>query len=171
MKLTSETGIDKVNAHVTMRFLNTAKISHLEVLAIKNAFVNALRSGGVAADELNRVREELGLMPAKPVDKSLHERSIKPLSRQQIREILDRNAAAINQHVGAGTIRTSQEIHAGVSERTLASRGADRDLANSELATRRSIVENKGLLAETMASASEASDVLSAPMPGGFMQV
>ena len=115
------------------------------MLAIKNAFVKALRSGGVAADELNRVREELGLMPAKPVDKSLHERSIKPLSRQQIREILDRNAAAINQHVGAGTIRTSQEIHAGVSERTLASRGADRDLANSELATRRSIVENKSI--------------------------
>ena len=127
VKLTSETGIDKVNNHVTMKFLNTTKISHEEVLAIKNAFVKALKEGGVDAYELNRIRQELGLAPEKPVDRTLHERSIKPLSRQQIREILDRNAAAINQHEGAGTIRTSREIHAGTSERKLASRADDRN--------------------------------------------
>ena len=143
VKLTSETSIDKVNNHVTMKFLNTTKISHVEVLAIKNAFVKALKGGGVDADELNRIRQELGLAPEKPVDKTLHERSIKPLSRQQIREILDRNAAAINQHEGAGTIRTSQEIHAGTSERTLASRAADRNQTNAQLNTRRDIIENK----------------------------
>ena len=37
VKLTSETGIGKVNNHVTMKFLNNTKISHMEVLAIKNA--------------------------------------------------------------------------------------------------------------------------------------
>ena len=93
VKLTSETAIDKVNNHVTMKFLNSTKISHEEVLAIKNAFIKALKSGGVNTDEINRIRQELGLAPMKPVDRNLHERSIKPLSRQQIREILDRNKA------------------------------------------------------------------------------
>ena len=145
VKLASETAIDKVNNHVTMKFLNNTRISHVEVLAIKNAFVKALKCGGVGADEINRIREELGLSPMKPVDKTLHERSIKPLSRQQIREILDRHAEDINGHEGAGTIRTSQEIYAGVSERTLASRADDRNKANAELATRRDIVENKAI--------------------------
>ena len=76
VKLTSETGIDKVNNHVTMKFLNNTKISHVEVLAIKNAFVTALKVGGVDAYELNRIRQELGLAPTKPVDKDLHARSI-----------------------------------------------------------------------------------------------
>ena len=145
VKLTSETGIGKVNNHVTMKFLNNTKISHTEVLAIKNAFVKALKSGGVNGDELNRIRQELGLSPMKPVDKTLHERSIKPLSRQQIREILDRNANTINGHEGEGTIRTSAQIHAGVSEQTLASRADDRNKANAELSTRRDIVENKAI--------------------------
>ena len=111
VKLTSETEIGKVNNHVTMKFLNTTDISHVEVLAIKNAFVKALKSGGVAGDELNRIREELGLAPMKAVDTSLHARSIKPLSRQQIREILDRNAATLNATHGAGTVRTSGELY------------------------------------------------------------
>ena len=145
VKLTSETEIDKVNNHVTMKFLNSTKISHMEVLAIKNAFVKALKSGGVNGDELNRIRQELGLSPMKPVDKTLHERSIKPLSRQQIREILDRNANAINEQLGDGTIRTSAQIHAGVSEQTLASRADDRNKANAELNTRRDVIENKAI--------------------------
>ena len=48
VKLTSETQIDKVNNHVTLKFLNSTKIAHTEVLAIKNAFVKALKSGGCA---------------------------------------------------------------------------------------------------------------------------
>ena len=100
VKLTSETKIDKVNDHVTLKFLNDVKISQVEVLAIKNAFIEALRGGGVTGDALVKIREELGLSPMKSVDKSLHERSIKPLSRQQIREILDRNAS-YNLHFDA----------------------------------------------------------------------
>ncbi|MBO7656077.1 MAG: hypothetical protein J6U40_14255 [Kiritimatiellae bacterium] len=107
VKLTSETSIDRVNHHVSWRSLNKVSLSHEEVLAIKNAFIKALSDSGVNVAELNRVREELGLAPMKPVDVNLHERSIKPLSRQQVREILDRNAAAINDHLGAGMIRTS----------------------------------------------------------------
>ena len=73
VKLTSENKIDKVNDHVTLKFLNDVKISQVEVLAIKNAFIEALRGGGVTGDALVKIREELGLSPMKPVDKSLHE--------------------------------------------------------------------------------------------------
>jgi len=145
VKLASETGLKKVNNHVTMKFLNSTKISQVEVLAIKNAFVKALKSGGVGGEELKRVREELGLAPAKAVDRSLRERSIRPLTRQQIREILDRNAVVINEHEGAGIIRTGEEIHAGVSKQTLESRSAERAAVNAELDTRREIVENKSV--------------------------
>ena len=143
VKLTSENKIDKVNDHVTLKFLNDVKISQVEVLAIKNAFIEALRGGGVTGDALVKIREELGLSPMKSVDKSLHERSIKPLSRQQIREILDRHAEDINRHEGAGTIVASKDLYAGVSEKTLASRASDREAAKAELSTRRSIVENR----------------------------
>ena len=143
VRLTSETSIDKVNHHVSLRRLNNVSLSHEEVLAIKNAFVKALKDGGVGIDELNRVRQELGLAPMKPVDVNLHARSIRPLSRQQIREILDRNAETINTRLGAGTIRVSDEIYARVNPRDLETRRTERDVANAELDTRRNTVENR----------------------------
>ena len=58
---------------------------------MKQAFVKALREGGVSADEIARVRAQLGLapQPGGVVDRTLKERSLKPLTRQQVREILD----------------------------------------------------------------------------------
>ena len=112
VKLKNETTLVEINNHVHWAGRNVKAISHDEVLAIKDAFVRSLSQSGVGADAINRVRRELGLAPEGPADTTLAQRSIKPLSRQQIREILDRNAAAINQHEGAGTIRTEAEIHA-----------------------------------------------------------
>ena len=48
--LTSETTLDKVNNHVHSRGKNKTELSHVEVLAIKQAFVKALRQSGVAAE-------------------------------------------------------------------------------------------------------------------------
>lgn len=118
VRLVDENTIDKVNNFVFRKYRNTVAIPQEEVLAIKNAFVKALSTGGVNEDELNNVRKELGLASANPADSRLHERSIKPLTRQQIREILDRNAAAINGQLGDGTIRTSAQIYAGVNAET-----------------------------------------------------
>ena len=47
VKLSSETGLKKVNNHVHRLGANKVEISHEEVLAIKEAFVKALNSGGV----------------------------------------------------------------------------------------------------------------------------
>lgn len=115
VRLADEHTLDKINNRAHWRGSNTVTLSHHEVLAIKNAFVRTLSDSGVGADEINRIRQELGLAPRKPVDTFLLDRSIRPLSRQQTREILDQNAGTINAHVGAGTIRTSEELQARLS--------------------------------------------------------
>ena len=94
--LASETTLDKVNNHVHSTGKNKTELSHAEVLAIKQAFVKALTQGGVGAAEIGRIRRDLGLAADAGIDKTLHARSLKPLSRQQVREILDRNAAEID---------------------------------------------------------------------------
>ena len=143
VRLADEHTLDKINNRAHRRGSNTVTLSHHEVLAIKNAFVRTLSESGVGADEINRIRQKLGLAPAKAVDTSLLDRSIQPLSRQQIREILDRNAGTINAHVGAGTIRTSEELQARLSPREVQNRRTQRESVNAELPARRALEENR----------------------------
>ena len=79
---------------------------------MKNAFVKALSSNGVAEDEIAKIRRDLGLSAEGAADKTLHERSLRPLTRQQVRQILDDNAAAINAHAEQipGAARTKVQI-------------------------------------------------------------
>ena len=58
--------------------------------------MKALSTSCVDANEIARIRRDLGLAAESGMDKTLHERSLKPLARQQVRQILDRNAGAIN---------------------------------------------------------------------------
>ena len=143
VRLTSETGIEKVNNFVGRSWKNKVSLSHAEVIAIKQAFVKALQQGGVGGEALRRVREQLGLAPDRAVDTKLSERSLKPLSRQQIREILDQNAETINRTIGAGTIRTSAELHADVDDDTVRYRETKRNTTNAELPTRRTVTAER----------------------------
>lgn len=145
VRLTSDTTVGKVNNHVTMRSKNNVALSHEEVLAVKQAFVRTLSQSGVASDEIRRIRQELGLAAERAVDTSLKDRAIKPLSRQQVRDILDRNAATINARVGAGTIRASDELYAKVSAADRRTRAEKRDAVNAGLAARRDVAVNKDL--------------------------
>lgn len=115
VRLMDANTLTKINNHVHKTSKNRVSLSHLEVLAIKDAFVKALRDNGVSDDEITRVRQELGLAAKAPMDRNLTARSIKPLSRQQIREILDRNAATINQSNANNPdfvqVRTSRQIY------------------------------------------------------------
>ncbi len=90
VRLRSANGLDKMNDHVDRRGLNQETISHAEVIAIKQSLVKALSQHGVAQDEIDRVRKDLGLAATGPTDRSLRFRSVMPLSRQKVREILDR---------------------------------------------------------------------------------
>ena len=121
VKLSSETGLKKVNNHVHRLGANKVDISHEEVLAIKEAFVKALSSNGVDKKEINRVRGELGLAPDNGVDTQLHKRSITPLTRQQIREIIDRTTAFNTlfpdmKSIGVSAKNTNREIADAVND-------------------------------------------------------
>ena len=112
--LKSESKLTKINNHVHRLSANTKSISHEEVLAIKNAFMKALSANGVDMAEINKIRKELGLAPDETAPKTLAERSIKPLTRQQIRDIIDRTAHAINasraEH-GQKAFKTSAQLY------------------------------------------------------------
>ena len=119
--LKSESKLTKINNHVHRLSANTKSISHEEVLAIKNAFMKALSANGVDMAEINKIRKELGLAPDETAPKALAGRSLKPLSRQQIRDIIDRNAAAINAaraERGEKAFKTSAQLY-GTNPTTL----------------------------------------------------
>ena len=148
VKLASETKLDKVNNHVSRRGANAVPLSHEEVMAVKGAFVKALSSNGVAADEIARVRRELGLAPeaGDAVDHALGERSMKPLTRQQVRDILDRYADTINARPGAPRIRTAAERNARLSNEELADRTNRRNAVNEALDQSRTVSANRDIL-------------------------
>ena len=146
VRLTGEHTIGEVNNHVHGTGKNRVALSHAEIVAVKQAFVRTLSGNGVGALELERIRQELGLAALEPKDTSLKDRIIRPLLRQQVRDILDRNADAINATMGQGTIRTSGQIYAGVSERKRERRAGTRDMTNAALAaTPRRIERHDGL--------------------------
>ena len=136
VKLAGEAKLAKINNHVHMTGRNVVAIPHEEVFAIKKAFVTALADGGVGADEITRIRKDLGLAPDGAVDRSLKSRSVRPLTRQQIREILDRNAATLNafaeEHGTETRIRTSEQLYGAGGMR--ADRAGRRDAVNAALA-------------------------------------
>jgi len=116
VRLSDEHNLKKMNNHVNTRwFSNNETISHAEVLTIKQALVNALSANGVGGEGLDSVRKELGLAAKGSVDTGLVGRSIKPLTRQQIREILDKHADTINAfntaNHGDVHISTTRELY------------------------------------------------------------
>ena len=135
VKLAGETKLAKMNHHVGSFFVNKDIISHEEVIAIKQALVKALSQNGVQEDTLRKIRNDLGLVAADPSDRDLRHRSIMPLTRKKIREILDQNAKVINafnaQNGGDVRIRTSTHIYGpgGMDE----ARAAKRDAVNAKL--------------------------------------
>ena len=95
--LTGSGKLDKVNNHVgILKGWNNKSISAATTLEVKNAFVSALKNAGVDERALAKVREELGL-PQSGSTKGLDLSKLKPLTRAQTREILDRFAGVINE--------------------------------------------------------------------------
>ena len=139
VKLTGQSTLGSVNNHVHFRRFNNVTISHAEVVAIKNAFVRTLSEHGVGGEEIVKIRAKLGLAPSSPSDAKLSERSIKPLTRQQVREILDQYAGVLN-------IRTSAQITANVPEATRHEREVARQNVNNNLETSRATESNVALV-------------------------
>ena len=98
-------------------------------------------------EEINRIRRELGLGADTGIDKTLHERSLKPLTRQQVRQILDRNAATINSFKG----NNADRVYITTSSLLYGANGMDaehaerRDEINAALAGSRKTEAHQGL--------------------------
>ncbi len=146
VKLKSERSLDIINNHVRSRDENVKTISHDEVLAIKEAFVRALSQNGVGPDALNDIRRRIGLAPDPSLPVALAQRSIKPLSRQQIRSILDEHKETINHATGAQTIRTHAEIYARHGNEALARYERTRRATNEEFMRGRSLDSDRRVL-------------------------
>ena len=102
--LTGRGKLDMVNNHVgILKGWNTKSVSAATTLEVKNAFVQALKNAGVDEGALEKVRAELGL-PQSGSTKGFDLSSLKPLSRTQTREILDRFAGVINQRAGSTVV-------------------------------------------------------------------
>ena len=129
VRLADETTLKKMNYHVHKTSKNDKVISHAEVLAIKEALVQALSKHGVEPDEINRVRKELGLAPDGDMDHAMRLRSVKPLSRQQIRDILVRNASTINK---SSTVN-GDRVFISTADTMNAHRAEKRDLVAEQL--------------------------------------
>ena len=85
----------KVNNHVWFPSKNNVQLSSQRVLEVKEAFLEALAQGGVSSANLVAIRQRLGL----PADLAatddrdqladLNEKRFTPLSRTEVRSILD----------------------------------------------------------------------------------
>ena len=146
VKLTSETSLGKINHHIGAGGTNNDTISHDEVLAIKDAFVRTLAKNGVGVNALNDIRRRLGLAPDPSSPKALVERSVRPLSRQQIRSILDEHKDEINLATGARTIRTHAEIYARDGEEAIARYERTRRAVNTAFMQNRNLDGNRRIL-------------------------
>jgi len=157
--LKSESKLTKINNHVHRLSANTKSISHEEVLAIKNAFMKALSANGVDMADINKIRKELGLAPDETAPKALAGRSLKPLSRQQIRDIIDRNAAAINAaraERGEKAFKTSAQLY-GTNQTTLHNLEQYRRAASDSI--RRTMMESEEIANFQKIIEGDASEV------------
>lgn len=83
--------LKKVNAHVHYQSLNTATIDAQRVVDIKQAFVRAMESKlGVGNEAIAEIRKSLGLPPDDSNPRALSARTIEPLTRQEVRQLIDR---------------------------------------------------------------------------------
>lgn len=84
------------NNHVHKLSKNTTPIDLQQAVELKKAFVNALAEHHVSADELDRVRAELGLLPegcdavAGDLTQTFLANRFRPLMREQVRDIISR---------------------------------------------------------------------------------
>ena len=128
----------KVNNHVWKTSKNGVQLSPQRVLEVKEAFLSALAKGGVKDEDLQEIRDRLGLPSkldafyAKEKRDDLLKIRFAPLTRAQVRSLLDEYADG-----GRGF---TQESIAAVSQRDLAAarrtanmsagRAGDRDKVN-----------------------------------------
>lgn len=126
--LTDKGKLDIANHHRHFTVLNSVKSRAADSLAIRAAFADALENAGVSEERMAVVRRRLGLGVDSSVKGAV---SILPLSRQEVREIIDANIDEINGGRGAGRrLRTQEQLQARLGDATKAKRERIRQSVN-----------------------------------------
>ena len=114
LRLTSDGKLDIVNNHKTWTMFNHKSINGADSFAIRVAFAKAMEANGVDKKAMHRVRKSLGLGD----DNSMRSgKALKPLTRQEVRQLIDSNIAAINANRAPGRkLQTYDQLHARYSK-------------------------------------------------------
>ena len=143
LRLTSSGKLDIVNNHKTWTILNNKRVDAADSFAIRVAFAKAMEAGGVDEKAMQGVRKSLGLGEDNSMSSG---KALMPLTRQEVRQLIDANISAINANRSADRkLSTYDQLHARYSEQekkdirtereTINSAGKDRDIEiNNELA-------------------------------------
>jgi len=112
LTLDSKGKLDIINNHKTWTIFNNKEVDASASFAIRSAFAKALESSGVSAEDMADVRKSLGL---KADSSAQSHAAFTPLSRQEVREIIDKYIGSINASRAASNetaLKTDAQIHA-----------------------------------------------------------
>ena len=141
-RITDSGKLDIVNNHKTWTIFNHKSVDGTDAYAIRVAFAKAMEAGGLDKKAMKTVRKALGLGPGNTLGSGT---AMTPLTRQQVRELIDANITALNaRRAPNNQLRTYDQLHAGYSaeeKRDIAAvreeinrtGGAPRILLNAEL--------------------------------------
>ena len=141
-RITDSGKLDIVNNHKTWTIFNHKPVDGTDAYAIRVAFAKAMEAGGLDKKAMKAVRKALGLGPGNTLGSGT---AMTPLTRQQVRELIDANITALNaRRAPNNQLRTYDQLHAGYSaeeKRDIAAvreeinrtGGAPRILLNAEL--------------------------------------
>ena len=119
--LTSKGKLDIANNHRHWTCLNTEKIGAEEAFDTRAAFARALKESGVSDENMEKAYKRLGIYASDEHGKSYHvtgTTAFTPLTRQEVREIIDACIGDINANRAPGSkaLRTDAEIHSRYSQ-------------------------------------------------------
>ena len=128
----------KINNHIIRKRLNGVHLTGERVVAIKEAFLDALQKANVRAEDLQTIRAELGmsgeLNADADVNAALLDKRYTPLTRDQIRKMVDQYANQGRGFAGGEGVATEREVRKANRTRNMSeSNQRDRDSLNREV--------------------------------------
>lgn len=128
----------KINNHVIRKSKNDVHLDGLRVVAIKEAFLDALEKASVREEDLRTIREELGLSgeinAGADANAALLDRRYTPLTRDRIRKMMDWYANYGRGFEGGQGVATEREVRKADRTRNMSeSNQRDRDSVNREV--------------------------------------
>ena len=107
-------GLVKINNHIIRKRLNCVHLTGERVVAIKEAFLDALQKANVRAEDLQTIRAELGMSgefdAGADANAALLDKRYTPLTRDQIRKMVDQYANQGRGFAGGEGVATEQEV-------------------------------------------------------------